>query len=142
MFDRFGIAAKLVLAFGAIFALAIVIAAAGWFGFLELIKPRPDARVEIQIRRNGRELTRSVVLESQREEDLDTGETITAGRVGIWQLPCSHAAAVVGETTHCSPLLAPPHLLRTIKLAAQCTRYELTQYIRKHIERDAILDNR
>ncbi|MGD2120150.1 MAG: RIP metalloprotease RseP [Gemmatimonadota bacterium] len=57
----------------------------GWFDFLELIKPKPDTRVEIRIRRNGRELTRSVDLGSQREEDLDTGETITAGRVGIWQ---------------------------------------------------------
>jgi regulator of sigma E protease len=57
----------------------------GWFDFLDLVKPRPDTRVEIQIRRDGRELTRSVELGSQREEDLDTGETITAGKVGIWQ---------------------------------------------------------
>jgi regulator of sigma E protease len=57
----------------------------GWFDFLALIKPRPDTRVEIQIRRDGRELTRSVVLGSQREDDLDTGETVTAGKVGIWQ---------------------------------------------------------
>jgi regulator of sigma E protease len=57
----------------------------GWFDFLALIKPKPDQRVEIQIRRNGRELIRSVQLDSQREEDPETGETITAGKVGIWQ---------------------------------------------------------
>ncbi|MBT8396679.1 MAG: RIP metalloprotease RseP [Gemmatimonadetes bacterium] len=59
----------------------------GWYGFLEAIKPRPDERVEIQILRDGRELTRTVTLESQREENPDTGEMWTAGKIGIWQPP-------------------------------------------------------
>ncbi len=58
---------------------------AGWHGFLDAIKPRPDERVELQILRDGRELTRTVTLESQREESLDTGEMVTAGKIGIWQ---------------------------------------------------------
>jgi regulator of sigma E protease len=56
-----------------------------WFDFLDAIKPHPDARVEVEILRDGRELTRSVNLESQEEPDPDTGEMVTVGKVGIWQ---------------------------------------------------------
>jgi len=58
-----------------------------WYGFLAAIKSRPGARVELEILRDGRELTRAVTLDSQEEEDPVTGETVTVGHVGIYIPP-------------------------------------------------------
>jgi regulator of sigma E protease len=55
-----------------------------WFDFLEAIKSRPGARVELEVLRDGRELTRAVTLEAQEEEDPVTGETRTVGQIGIY----------------------------------------------------------
>ena len=56
-----------------------------WYDFLDAIKSRPGERVELEILRDGRELTRAVNLESQEEEDPVTGEMVTVGHVGIYQ---------------------------------------------------------
>ena len=58
-----------------------------WYGFLDAIKSRPDARVELEILRDGRELTRAVNLDSQEEKDPITGEMVTVGHVGIYIPP-------------------------------------------------------
>jgi len=55
-----------------------------WWGFLEAIRSRPGARVELQISRDGRPLTRAVTLASQEEPDPLTGGTVTVGQVGIY----------------------------------------------------------
>ena len=67
-----------------------------WFGFLDAIKSRPGARVELEILRNGRALTRAVTLETQEEENPLTGETETVGHVGIWRPPDEMVYARVG----------------------------------------------
>jgi len=60
---------------------------ANWFDFLEAVRARPDTRVEVELRRDGRELTRILALESQRIEDPVTGEVTTVGQVGIYRPP-------------------------------------------------------
>jgi regulator of sigma E protease len=59
----------------------------GWFDFLDAIQARPGERVELGLLRDGREITRFVMLDSQEAKDPVTGETVTLGRVGIWQPP-------------------------------------------------------
>jgi regulator of sigma E protease len=56
-----------------------------WYDFLQLIHPRPDARVELTILRNGRELTRPVTLESEEIVNPETGEKETIGQIGIFR---------------------------------------------------------
>jgi regulator of sigma E protease len=56
-----------------------------WYDFLDAIKPKPGARVEIQISREGRELTRAVTLNSQEEKNPITGEESIVGQVGIFR---------------------------------------------------------
>lgn len=58
-----------------------------WFGFLDAIRSRPGARVELKILRDGRELTRAVTLEAVEEADPVTGEVATVGHVGIFIPP-------------------------------------------------------
>jgi regulator of sigma E protease len=41
--------------------------------------------VELELLRDGREITRVVTLESQRAEDPFTGEEVTRGRIGIYR---------------------------------------------------------
>lgn len=60
---------------------------ASWYDFLQVIKARPGERVELEILRDGRELTRAVTLESQEEKDPVTGEMVTVGHVGIYMPP-------------------------------------------------------
>jgi regulator of sigma E protease len=60
---------------------------ANWYGFLDAIRSRPGERVELGIRRDGRELTRIVNLASQEDRDPVTGETVTVGQVGISRAP-------------------------------------------------------
>jgi len=55
-----------------------------WWDFVDHIESRPDQRVELTIRRNGRELVRAVNVEGQREERLD-GSSVVVGKVGIYQ---------------------------------------------------------
>jgi regulator of sigma E protease len=58
-----------------------------WFDFLEAIKSRPGARVELRILRNDRELTRVVTLDSNEVVDPATGEKVLEGQVGIQRPP-------------------------------------------------------
>jgi len=58
-----------------------------WFDFLEAIRAKPDARVELKVSRDGRELTRVMTLESQKGEDPVTGQVSTVGQVGIYRPP-------------------------------------------------------
>jgi len=55
-----------------------------WYGFLDAIKSRPGARVEVRVLRDGRELTRAVTLDTQEEPDPVTGQMVTVGQVGIF----------------------------------------------------------
>ncbi len=61
---------------------------ASWWDFVALIESRPGERVELSIRRDGRELMRAVNVEAQTEEGLD-GTRRTVGKVGIYQPPGS-----------------------------------------------------
>lgn len=54
-----------------------------WFDFLEAIHDRPGEEVRLGLLREGRELTRNVVLDSQKGEDPATGEEEVQGRIGI-----------------------------------------------------------
>lgn len=54
-----------------------------WFDFLEAIHRRPGERIELGLLRGGRELTRSVTLDTQTGEDPATGEEEKQGRIGI-----------------------------------------------------------
>ncbi len=58
-----------------------------WYDFLNAIRARPGARVELQLRREGRELTRVVELNAQESEDPITGDRVTVGQIGIWRSP-------------------------------------------------------
>jgi len=69
-----------------------------WFDFLDAIKSRPGARVELEILRDGRELTRAVTLEAQEEEDPVTGERVTVGQIGIYRPLGEVAFTRVGPT--------------------------------------------
>ncbi len=69
-----------------------------WFDFLDAIKSRPGARVELEILRDGRELTRAVTLEAQEEEDPVTGERVTIGQIGIYRPLGEVAFTRVGPT--------------------------------------------
>jgi len=60
---------------------------ANWFDFLEEIRAKPDARVELKVGRDGRERTRVVTLGSQESPDPVTGEVTTVGQVGIYRPP-------------------------------------------------------
>lgn len=67
------------------------VAVVTWYDFLDAIKPKPGARVEIRLSREGRELTRAVTLNAQEEEDPITGEEKTVGQIGIFRLPDEYA---------------------------------------------------
>lgn len=54
-----------------------------WFDFLEAIHRRPGEEVRLGLLRDGQELTRNVTLETQRGEDLATGQEESQGRIGI-----------------------------------------------------------
>lgn len=56
-----------------------------WYDFLDAIHARPGARVELGLLRAGRELTRVTTLDSQQGEDLNSGEQVTQGRIGIYR---------------------------------------------------------
>ncbi len=58
-----------------------------WSDFLEAVRARPNARVQVKLRREGRELTRVVTLGSQEAMDPVTGESITEGQIGISRPP-------------------------------------------------------
>jgi regulator of sigma E protease len=55
-----------------------------WFDFLKLIHPRPDEKVELEILRGGRELTRVVTLESEELVNPETGSREAIGKIGIY----------------------------------------------------------
>lgn len=56
-----------------------------WYGFLDAIRSRPGARVELEIVRDDRPLVRAVTLGSQEAKDPVTGETRAVGQVGIYR---------------------------------------------------------
>ncbi|MFC1574645.1 RIP metalloprotease RseP [Gemmatimonadota bacterium] len=56
-----------------------------WFDFLRAVESRPGARVELELLRDGRELTRAVTLDSQEAKDPVTGAHVTRGRIGIYR---------------------------------------------------------
>jgi regulator of sigma E protease len=58
-----------------------------WFDFLQAIRSRPGARVELRVLRNDRELTRVVTLDSNEGVDPTTGEKVMEGQVGIQAPP-------------------------------------------------------
>jgi regulator of sigma E protease len=56
-----------------------------WYDFLDEVHARPGARAEVRLRRDGRELTRVVNLETQEVDDPVTGDEVTQGRIGIYR---------------------------------------------------------
>jgi len=58
-----------------------------WYGFQDEIRARPGQRVELEIVRDGRALTRAVTLEAQEEPDPTTGDPVTVGKMGIYPMP-------------------------------------------------------
>jgi len=69
---------------------------ATWYDFLEAIESRPGARVELGLSRDGRAITRAVVLESEERENPETGELVTIGRIGIY-IPLVYTRVGPGE---------------------------------------------
>jgi regulator of sigma E protease len=67
-----------------------------WFDFLEAIHERPGARIQLELLRDGREITRAVTLESEETEDPVTGEPETLGRIGIYRPPDDYVYTPVG----------------------------------------------
>jgi regulator of sigma E protease len=55
-----------------------------WWDFVDAIESRPGERVELTVRRDGRELVRTVTVDAQREQRPD-GTSVTVGKVGIYQ---------------------------------------------------------
>jgi regulator of sigma E protease len=58
-----------------------------WFDFLQAIRSRPGARVELGILREDRNLTRAVTLDANEVTDPITGERVLEGQVGIQAPP-------------------------------------------------------
>jgi regulator of sigma E protease len=56
-----------------------------WDDFVDVVEARPDIPMEITVEREGRSLTLSVTPDPTSEEDPVTGETVTVGKVGIYQ---------------------------------------------------------
>ncbi|RMH11543.1 MAG: RIP metalloprotease RseP [Gemmatimonadetes bacterium] len=56
-----------------------------WYDFVREIERRPGVRTEITLERRGQTLVRAVVPDEASREDAATGETVTVGRVGIFQ---------------------------------------------------------
>jgi len=67
-----------------------------WFDFLEAIRSRPGARVEVGILRDDRELVRVVTLDSNEAVDPVTGEKILEGQIGIQGPPNEVVYSSVG----------------------------------------------
>ena len=58
-----------------------------WLDFLQAIRSRPGARVELGILRDDRHLTRAVTLDANEVVDPTTGEKVLEGQVGIQAPP-------------------------------------------------------
>jgi len=69
-----------------------------WFDFLEAIHQRPGEEIRLKLLRDGRELTRNVVLDTQEGENLVTGEEETQGRIGIMRPADDFVYSDVGFT--------------------------------------------
>jgi len=68
----------------------------GWYDFLDAVHSRPGERVELTLRRDNRQITRIMTLDSQETEDPATGEKVTWGRIGIYRPPDSFVYTRVG----------------------------------------------
>ena len=58
-----------------------------WDDFVDVVEASADIRIELSLERDGRSLTRFVTPEATPEEDPVTGETVTVGKVGIYNQP-------------------------------------------------------
>lgn len=56
-----------------------------WYDFVDVVEARPGIPMEVTIEREGRSLTLTVTPDPTSEEDPVTGETVTVGKVGIYQ---------------------------------------------------------
>jgi regulator of sigma E protease len=56
-----------------------------WDDFVAVVEARPGIPMEITVEREGEPLTLSVTPDPTSEEDPVTGETVTVGKVGIYQ---------------------------------------------------------
>jgi regulator of sigma E protease len=59
------------------------VAVGNWDDFVDAIEARPGMRVEVTLRRDGRELIRTVTLNAERET-LPDGTTVEVGKIGIY----------------------------------------------------------
>jgi regulator of sigma E protease len=56
-----------------------------WYDFVEVVEAHPDIPMDVTVEREGRSLTLSVTPNATSVDDPVTGETVTVGRVGVYQ---------------------------------------------------------
>ncbi|HSM60563.1 MAG TPA: RIP metalloprotease RseP [Longimicrobiales bacterium] len=70
---------------------------ASWFDFVREVEARPGRRVEIQVLRDGRELTRAVTLDAETEVRAD-GTTAEVGKIGVYRPVGEYSYRRIGTT--------------------------------------------
>ncbi len=70
---------------------------ANWYDFLDAIQSKPGEKVELEIERSGRELTRAVTLATQETVDPVTGKQVTEGQIGIARVPGHYISVSLAE---------------------------------------------